>query len=82
MVELERMGANGVVWSTAVEPSIVARASAEELREVLLNVLENARLARSRRVDVRAAREPGRVVVQTVQDDGDGIPKDVMPRDL
>jgi nitrogen fixation/metabolism regulation signal transduction histidine kinase len=79
VVELERMGADGVVWSTVVEPSIVARASAEELREVLLNVLENARLARARRVDVRAAREPGRVVV-TVQDDGDGIPKDVMPR--
>jgi signal transduction histidine kinase len=67
------------VWSLAVEGGIVARARAEELREVLLNVLENSRLARARRVDVRAMREPGRVVV-TVQDDGDGIPKDVMPR--
>jgi signal transduction histidine kinase len=46
---------------------------------VLLNVLENSRLARARHVDVRAAREPGRVVI-TVQDDGDGIPKEIMPR--
>jgi nitrogen fixation/metabolism regulation signal transduction histidine kinase len=79
VVELERMGVDGVIWSLAVEGGIVARARAEELREVLLNVLENSRLARARRVDVRAVREPGRVVV-TVQDDGDGIPKDVMPR--
>jgi len=79
VVELERMGVDGVVWSLAIEGGIVARARAEELREVLLNVLENSRLARARRVDVRAVREPGRVVV-TVQDDGDGIPKDVMPR--
>jgi signal transduction histidine kinase len=79
VVELERMGVDGVLWSLSVEPAIVARARAEELREVLLNVLENARLARARRVEVRAAREPGRVVI-TVQDDGDGIPKEVMPR--
>ena len=87
VVDLERMGTDGhgtgVIWSvTGVDdgiPPLVARARAEELREVLLNVLENARLANARRVDVRVGREPGRVVIM-VQDDGEGIPKDVMPR--
>jgi two-component system, NtrC family, nitrogen regulation sensor histidine kinase NtrY len=87
VVDLERMGADsprgGVVWSVVGvdedHPPLMARARSEELREVLLNVLENARLANARRVDVRASREPGRVVI-AVQDDGDGIPEDVMPR--
>jgi len=64
---------------------IIARARAEELREVLLNVLENARLAHARRVAVRlgaiAPRDstPGRVTL-TVEDDGEGIPAEVLPR--
>ena len=80
VVELERLGAEGgVEWSvTAVDP-LVALARAEDLREVLLNLLENARLAHARRVHVRAAREASRIVIR-VEDDGDGIPEDVMPR--
>jgi len=89
VVELERMGADDIAWSIEVDDGgtppragpavLLARARAEELREVLLNVLENARLARARRVAVSVARDPGHVVL-TVRDDGDGIPPDVMPR--
>jgi len=83
------MGADEIAWTIELDdpgsgpagtpPVMLARARAEELREVLLNVLENARLARARRVTVRVARDPGHVVL-TVHDDGDGIPPEVMPR--
>jgi len=42
-------------------------------------VLENARHAGARRVDVRVAPHDGRVHVE-VRDDGRGIPTEVMPR--
>ena len=69
-------------------------ARADDLREVLLNVLENARLARARRVAVHitvdrsasdrphapAARDgTGRAII-TVDDDGEGIGPNVLPR--
>ncbi len=80
VVELERMGRDGVVWSMAgVEAPLVAMAREEELREVLLNVLENARHAAATRVEVRATREPEHVRLE-VQDDGEGIPAAVLPR--
>ncbi|HEX5580788.1 MAG TPA: histidine kinase dimerization/phospho-acceptor domain-containing protein, partial [Gemmatimonadaceae bacterium] len=55
VVELERMGGDGQVsWRLeAVEGPCVATAREDELREVLLNVLENARLAHAREVTVR-----------------------------
>jgi signal transduction histidine kinase len=65
-----------------------ALASGHELREVLLNVFENARLAGAREVAVsvgedglapeRGGGEP-RVEIE-VRDDGHGIPADVLPR--
>ena len=81
VVELERMGeGDGVEWRVVVdEPVGRALARPDELREVLLNVLENARLARASAVAVRVARENGRVVVR-VRDDGEGIPADILPR--
>ncbi|HEX6058669.1 MAG TPA: ATP-binding protein [Gemmatimonadaceae bacterium] len=81
VVELERMGhGGGVDWDVAVdEPVGRALARPDELREVLLNVLENARLARASAVAVRVGRENGRVVVR-VRDDGEGIPAEVLPR--
>ena len=80
VVELERMGEGEVTWCVngADEPA-VAIASGDELREVLLNVLENARLAQSRRVDIEVARRNDRVEI-AVADDGVGIPDDVLPK--
>jgi signal transduction histidine kinase len=51
----------------------------DEMRDVLLNVFENARLAGARRVDVVLREEDRRVIVETV-DDGAGIPPAVLPR--
>jgi signal transduction histidine kinase len=97
VVELERLGAGGgVVWELAgADEPIRALARADELREVLLNVLENARLAHARRVRVRVVADrgavtwspaddigrdgPGRVTI-TIDDDGEGIPPEVLPR--
>ena len=62
-------------------PLVVARTA--ELKEVLVNLLENARLAgeEGTSVVVSARRDvmPGAVVLQ-VTDDGSGIPEDVLPR--
>ena len=80
VVALETLGESAVAWRLhdADRPA-VALASGDELREVLLNILENARLANARRVDVVVRREPASVVV-IVADDGDGIPPEVLPR--
>jgi signal transduction histidine kinase len=96
VVELERLGAGGgVTWGlTGADDAVVALARADDLREVLLNVLENARLARARQVSVHVAVErgasdrphatPGRDgagrAIITVDDDGEGIGADVLPR--
>ncbi len=85
VVALERMS-GGVMWDLrGGDHPVMVRARAEELREVLLNVLENARLAQAGRVTLRLAAipardgAPGRVTV-TVEDNGEGIPADVLPR--
>ncbi|MEX2466913.1 MAG: ATP-binding protein [Gemmatimonadota bacterium] len=62
-------------------PPVVARTP--ELKEVLVNLLENARFASGEgdRVDVRARRdEAGGSVLLEVVDEGAGIPEDVLPR--
>jgi signal transduction histidine kinase len=85
VVELERLGAadSPVAWRLdGAEPPRVALARDDELREVLLNVLENARLAGAREVRVAVAGgEPGDGAVHvTVQDDGAGIPPALLSR--
>jgi nitrogen fixation/metabolism regulation signal transduction histidine kinase len=79
-VELERLGESEVVWRLhgAAEP-LLAEARTDELREVMLNVLENARLAKARHVEVRLAASDERVTIEVI-DDGSGIPALVLPR--
>jgi len=85
VVSLERMGGNeSVEWTErGVDAPVTALARVDELKEVLLNVLENARHAQARHVDVSVAPSsngaaPGVAIV--VHDDGLGIPPDVLPR--
>jgi len=98
VVDLERLGAGGgVEWAlSGVRAPVVVRARADELREVLLNVLENARLARARRVSVHVSTDRGSAAAASareggardgggrafihVEDNGEGIPSDILPR--
>lgn len=80
VVALERMGDSGVEWIVEAEgDDLPAISRPDELREVLLNLLENARHANATRVVVRGRREGERVTVE-VEDNGDGIDPDVLPR--
>jgi signal transduction histidine kinase len=54
---------------------VLGQARVDEFKEVLVNLLENARAAGAALIAV--AVEPGRV---TVSDDGRGIPADLLPR--
>jgi signal transduction histidine kinase len=80
-------------WHVAgADEPVRALALGQELREVLLNVFENARLAGARRVDVSVSMngasprvretvgEEDHYVSIEVRDDGRGIPADVLPR--
>jgi signal transduction histidine kinase len=69
-----------VQWSVAGgEAETTAMARRAELREVLLNVLENARHAGARNVSVAVTRDEGRVTI-SVEDDGSGIAAADLPR--
>ncbi len=80
VIALERLGEERLTWTLHL-PDVPARARArgDELHEVLLNLLENARHAGASRVDVTVSAAAARVTV-LVQDDGEGIPADVLPR--
>jgi two-component system nitrogen regulation sensor histidine kinase NtrY len=80
LVSFERMGADAVGWSLeGADRECHAIARREELREVLMNVFENARAARARSVAI-VLRCPGDVVTIEVRDDGVGIAPEVLPR--
>ncbi len=86
VVELERLGAGdahpegAIAWRLeGAEEPCPALARPDELREVLLNVLENARLAGARTVRVRVRRADDRVDID-VEDDGGGVAPAVLPR--
>jgi len=82
-------GQDAVRWQVeGADAPVTALASNEELREVLLNVFENARLAGAREVAVSLSgngqpdhdgEAEGRVAL-VIRDDGHGIPADVLPR--
>ena len=80
VIALETLGESAVQWRAhdADRPAI-AIASGDELREVLLNILENARLANARRVDVVVRRNTDHLSV-AVTDDGEGIAAEALPR--
>jgi len=80
VVALERMGVGDVTWPlSGAEKPIVANARTDELRDVLLNVFENARLARARKVDVRLTERAKDLTIE-IQDDGSGIDRSALPR--
>jgi signal transduction histidine kinase len=81
VLELERMGAEEIAWEVSIPAgALLAAARERELREVLLNLLENARLANARRValSLRALDDGGAEL--SVEDDGDGIAEHLLAR--
>ena len=80
VVGLERMGIGGVSWSLrGADAPVLAQARADEMRDVLLNLFENARLARARNVNVDLQRREDSVVI-AIEDDGSGISTAALPR--
>jgi len=73
VIGLEQMGKSDVKWKLrGVDRPLIAMARGDELRDVLLNVLENARLAGAHRVDVILREEERRITIEAC-DDGSGI---------
>jgi signal transduction histidine kinase len=81
-ITLYRAGDPGVRYGVELDDALPeAQARTEELREVLMNLLENARDAVGDDGEVIvAARVSNGSVVLTVHDDGVGIPTDLVPR--
>jgi two-component system, NtrC family, nitrogen regulation sensor histidine kinase NtrY len=77
---LEQMGDKKVKWRLkGTDRPLWAMARSDEMRDVLLNIFENARLAGARQVDITLQEDEGRVRIETV-DNGSGIPAEVLPR--
>ena len=80
VIGLEQMGDREVKWQLrGADRSMWALARKDEMRDVLLNVFENARLAGARNVEITMREEERRVTIETI-DDGAGIPPAVLPR--
>ena len=80
VVELEKLGEGSVDWRTnGIDGAVTAYAREDELREVMLNLLENARIAGATWVDVRVDGGGDRVAI-AVRDNGSGIPASVQAR--
>jgi len=75
VVQLYRLAEEGCEVQLITQPEAFGAARADEVKEVLVNLLENARNAGSSRV---------RITVETglirVEDDGSGIPGELLPR--
>jgi signal transduction histidine kinase len=85
VVGLERLGDHAdqgqrVHWSVVApgETAAFALGQRDELREVLINVLENARLAGATEVSLTVTARDA-VVVLDIADNGGGIAADVLP---
>lgn len=80
VIGLEKMGIGGVTWTLeGADQPLLAEARTDELRDVLLNVFENARLARARNVGVSLDRRDRHALIRIV-DDGSGISSAALPR--
>jgi signal transduction histidine kinase len=80
VVGLEQMGGSKVRWQLrGADRPMWAKGRKDEMRDVLLNVFENARLAGGVHVDITVREEERRVTIETI-DDGSGIPAAVLPR--
>jgi signal transduction histidine kinase len=80
VLELERMGQADVVWEDGIpDGPVLAMARARELREVLLNLLENARLAGANRVRLEVSADSEAATIR-VSDNGSGIPEALLSR--
>jgi two-component system nitrogen regulation sensor histidine kinase NtrY len=80
VVRLEQLGAGGVKWEMeGVDAPVLVMARATELREVLLNLLENARLADAKTVKVTVTAGAALTTI-CVTDDGHGIAADAISR--
>ncbi len=77
-VELYRLG-DGTAVSLDAGGAIIAQVRKDEVKEVLVNLIENARDAGAVEVRVTVAREPAGDVVIRVVDDGRGIPTKDIP---
>jgi two-component system, NtrC family, nitrogen regulation sensor histidine kinase NtrY len=75
VIELYRLAEEGCVVHFTAQPDAVGAARADEVKEVVVNLLENARNAGARVVDVTVG--PGRI---EVADDGSGIAPQLLPR--
>jgi len=75
VVQLYRLTEEGCVVRLTHRQDAYGAARADEVKEVVVNLLENARNAGARAVDVTVG--PGCV---EVSDDGSGIPADLLPR--
>jgi len=82
VLALEMLGDSDVTWnfeSAHGDAPVLAWARKDELSEVLLNVLENARLAGARHVRVSLSSDSQHVHVM-VNDDGGGMPAAITRR--
>jgi nitrogen fixation/metabolism regulation signal transduction histidine kinase len=75
VVQLYQLAEEGCEVRLTAAPEAYGAGRADEVKEVVVNLLENARNAGARVVDVSVA--PGRI---SVADDGAGIPPELLPR--
>ncbi len=75
VIQLYRLAEEGCAVRLTCQPGASGAARADEVKEVVVNLLENARTAGAHVVDVTVG--PGRL---EVMDDGAGIPPELLPR--
>jgi len=81
VLELERIGKAAITWEARIpDAPVPVRARTRELRDVLLNLLENARLAGATRVELAVNVLPDGGAELRVTDNGSGIPPHLLQR--